>query len=195
MFQDLDSTLEALLSRELPRNLGDQRFSFAAPFTEFIENTPSFNLFLYDIRENLDLRSPAAEFRRQDEDAYAKIQPPARVDCSYLITYWPKLASSPAEEHRYLGEVMKVLLRFPCLPADILQGSLQQQTLPIKMVSLRPSQLQSVGEFWQAMGGKPKASLNCTITLAVSVQPEPEIMPPVERRDFDISPNLKNRLR
>ncbi|MBD2233309.1 DUF4255 domain-containing protein [Phormidium tenue] len=193
MLQDLDSTLETLLRRDLPRNLGDQRFSFATPFAEFIDNKPAFNLFLYDIRENLELRSNIGEIQPRGDLSAAKVRPDARVDCSYLITYWPKTASSPAEEHRYLGEVMKILLRYPYLPNEVLQGSLNPNSpeppkLPLKMISLRPSQLQSVGEFWQAMGGKPKASLNCTVTLAVPVHGEPETLPLVRSRDFQVLP-------
>jgi hypothetical protein len=40
-------------------------------------------------------------------------------------------------------------------------------------VTLQPGQLQSLGEFWQALGGKPKAALTYTVTIGVSaVAPE-----------------------
>ena len=35
------------------------------------------------------------------------------------------------------------------------------------MTTLQPGRLQSLGEFWQALGGKPKAALNYTVTFAV----------------------------
>jgi hypothetical protein len=35
-------------------------------------------------------------------------------------------------------------------------------------VTLQPGQLQSMGEFWQALGGKPKAALNYTVTIGVA---------------------------
>jgi len=39
--------------------------------------------------------------------------------------------------------------------------------LPVPIISLRSGQVQNLGEFWQAMGGKPKASIHCTVTIPV----------------------------
>jgi hypothetical protein len=91
------------------------------------------------------------------------------VDCSYLITAWPsEAAPNPAQdEHRLLGEVMIVLLRYPKLPGELLQGGLQNQELPLPTTVLQPGRLQSLGEFWQALGGKPKSALNYMVTIAV----------------------------
>lgn len=44
---------------------------------------------------------------------------------------------------------------------------------------LQPGRLQSVGEFWQALGGKPKAALNYTVTIGVFAHEPEEIGPPV----------------
>jgi hypothetical protein len=41
--------------------------------------------------------------------------------------------------------------------------------------SLQPGRLQSLGEFWQALGGKPKAALNYQITLSVEVDDTAEV--------------------
>jgi len=35
--------------------------------------------------------------------------------------------------------------------------------------------LQSLGEFWQALGGKPKAALNYQVTLSVDVAKPEEV--------------------
>ena len=85
---------------------------------------------------------------------------PIRVDCSYLITAWSSTTHPIADEHRLLGEVMKVLLRYRELPIDILQGELIGLAPPVRARVIRQGYLQSLGEFWQAMGGKPKASLH-----------------------------------
>jgi hypothetical protein len=66
-----------------------------------------------------------------------------------------------------LGEVMRVLLRFSTLPAEVLAPALRDQELPLPTTVLQPSYLQSVGEFWQALDGKPKAALNYRVTIAV----------------------------
>ena len=173
MIHDLDSTLRTLLKRELPPSLAGQvAISFDPPDDQFPPQSvilPAIDLFLYDVRENHDLRSNEWSVRRESSGTAQRSMPPVRVDCSYLITAWPsKGIHSPTEdEHRLLGEVLTVLLRYPRLPDDLLQGLLRDQELPLPTTALQPGHLQSLGEFWQALGGKPKAALNYTVTIAV----------------------------
>lgn len=176
MFQDLDDTLAALLRRELPLN--NVAISFAAPDNTFppIEVTPpAVDFFLYDIRENLELRSNEWTDVRQPDGSVSRQRPSTRIDCSYLITAWSNAANAVRDEHRLLGEVMRVLLRYRKLPTDILQGSLVGHEPPVRALVIREGFLHSLGEFWQAMGGKPKASLHYTLTLAVNVFPPEDL--------------------
>ena len=118
---------------------------------------------------------------RQGNGAATKRAPPIRVDCSYLVTAWPS-DSSPnptQDEHRLLSEVMKVLLRHATIPEAVLQGSLKDQDAPLPASSLQAGRLQSLGEFWQALGGKPKASLHYMVTVAVPAAEPVEAGPPV----------------
>lgn len=179
MINDLDETLTALLRRELPKELSRQvQISFATPDDQFPPQsvtTPAIDLFLYDIRENLELRSNEVYIERQSDGTAISTRAPVRVDFSYLITTWPsESVPDPAEdEHHLLGLVMQALLKHRFLPEDILQGSLKGQKPPLPTSSLQPGRLQSLGEFWQALGGKPKAALNYQVTLSVDVfQPE-----------------------
>lgn len=173
MLQDLDATLKVMLQHELPTPLNDQiAISFDTPDDQFPPASvtpPAIDLFLYDVRENRDLRSNEWSLQRESDGTAQRSMPLVRVDCSYLITAWPS-QSTPnraADEHRLLSEVMQVLLRFPKLPDYYLQGSLTAQELPLPTAVLQPGHLQSLGEFWQALGGKPKAALNYTVTIAM----------------------------
>lgn len=187
MLHDLDITLEELLKAELPPSLVGAgaatrvSISFATPDREFasqISQAPVINLFLYDVRENLELRSNEWVLDRQAGGTATRRRPPVRVDCSYAVTIW--VASSqpdPRTEHRLLGEVMKALLRHPIIPRSVLQGSMREQEMLPRGLTLRPTQLQSLGEFWQAMGGRPKPALNYTVTVAIPVYEEAETVP------------------
>ena len=190
MINDLDSTLEQLLKRELPSSLvGQISISFAAPDDKFPPQSvtlPAIDMFLYDVRENRELRSNEWIVERQSNGAVTQRRAPVRVDCSYLITAWPSDTSpNPAkDEHMLLGEVMMVLLRHPVIPAAVLQGSLTGQEPPLPAVTLLPGRLQSLGEFWQALGGKPKAALNYTVTIGVEPFKPEDIGPAVT--DFGV---------
>ena len=173
MIDDLDRTVEELLRRELSPGLVEQvGISFAAPDSEFPPSSvslPAVDLFLYDIRENLELRNTTWTIEHRDDGRAFRVRGMVRVDCSYLITAWASQGSNTRalDEHRLLSEVMKVLLRHPTLPEVLLQGSLKGQEPPLPSSTLQPGRLQSVSEFWQALGGKPKAALNYTVTIGV----------------------------
>ena len=93
MINDLDETLAALLRQGLPERLSKQiQISFAAPDDQFPPQSvtlPAIDLFLYDVRENLDLRSSEFYIERNSDGTGTKTWAPARVDFSYLITAWP----------------------------------------------------------------------------------------------------------
>lgn len=183
MFDDLDRTLNELLRRELPPTVVSQvAISFAPPDDRFPPSSvvlPAIDLFLYDIRENRELRDREWLVERRSDGTGVRRPPRVRVDCSYLVTAWPSNASgTPAlDEHRLLGEVMRALLRHPVIPGAALQGSLRGQEPPLPAVTLQQGQLQSLGEFWQALGGKPKAALNYTVTVGVDAFGEEETGP------------------
>ncbi len=193
MFQDLDDTLAVLLQRELP--LDNVAISFAAPDNTFppIEVTPpAIDFFLYDIRENLALRSNEWTDVRQPNGNVSRQRPSTRVDCSYLITAWSSASDAVRDEHRLLGEVLRVLLRYRRLPADVLQGSLAGHEPPVRALVIREGFLQSLGEFWQALGGKPKAALHYTLTLAVNVFPPEDMGPAVTEKVIQLKQGVSD---
>jgi hypothetical protein len=171
VFQDLNASLKALVDAEL--SLPGIAVSFATPDDSFPPadvQPPAAWFFLYDIRENTAMRSDLWETYEAAGEMVRK-RTPARVDCSYLITAWPsdKVLDPGEDEHRLLGEVLKVLLRYPHIPAGHLRGEFagQQPPLPTKIIA--ENQLRSLGEFWQAMGGRPKATLHYCVTVSVDV--------------------------
>lgn len=168
MLSDLDTSLKKLLVSEVSV-LAEERVYFDTPDDTFAPSTPAINFFLYDVRENRELRNN--EWQVERRNGVVTRQPPSvRVDCSFLITAW---AGDIASEHDLLGRVMKALLRHPTLPIQVLRGALARQSLPLPTTSLQPGKLQSMAEFWQALGGKPKAVLHYTVTIGVDAR-EPE---------------------
>ncbi len=180
MFQSLDQTIKIILEKGLPSAI---TISFATPDHQFPPSgvtLPAINLFLYDVRENRELRSTEWRTERHSDGTYIRKRPPVRVDCAYLVTAWPSSdVRNPAEdEHSMLAEVMKVLLRYPTIPHEALQGELRSQELPLPVLSLQAGRLQSPSEFWQAMG-KPKAALHFTVTIGVDADEPVAAAPPV----------------
>jgi len=187
MIADLDRTLkEMLITKAQDKDL-DIRFE--APDDQFAPNLPAVNLFLYDVRENVDLRSNEWQANRDLRGNITQTPPPVRVDCAYLITAW---AGDVESEHRLLSEIMRILLQHPSIPKELLQGDLANQSLPLPTVTLQSGHLQSMGEFWQALGGRPKAALHYTVTVSLDVfEPEEiETVPAVRETVIAIRPEL-----
>jgi hypothetical protein len=190
MIDDLDRTLDKLLRHELPSAIVDQvSISFATPDNEFPPPSvtlPAIDLFLYDIRENTELRNTQWNTERQLNGTATRTRSPIRVDCSYLITAWSSDSSNARafDEHRLLSETMRALLRNPTIPGVLLQGSLRGQEPPLPASTLQPGRLQNPAEFWTALRGKPKASLTYMVTIGVVIDGVIETEPPVLERTF-----------
>ena len=190
MIDDLDRTLDKLLRHELPPAIVDQvSISFATPDNDFPPPSvtlPAIDLFLYDIRENTELRNTQWNTERQLHGTATRTRLPVRVDCSYLITAWSSDSSNARafDEHRLLSETMRVLLRHPTIPEVLLQGSLRGQEPPLPASTLQPGRLPNPAEFWTALRGKPKASLSYMVTIGVLIDRVLETAPPVMERQL-----------
>ncbi len=197
MFDDLDRTIEQFLKNNLPTDLASRvAISFAAPDSEFPPSTvklPAIDLFLYDVRENLEMRgaewslgpvSHANPVFKSTPGTVMRKPPPVQVECSYIITAWTSetTAGHTFEEHRLLGETLKALLRRRAFPDDVLQGCLKDGGVTVwRTLALQPDYLR-MGEFWQAMGGTPRVAVNYQVTLSIDAREPTETALAGERK-------------
>lgn len=176
MIHDLSTTLHAILDdnslgARFPELLA-ANIAFDRPDDNFQPQAPAaLDLFLYDIRENVELRNNEPIVQRNGHQATIQ-PPPRRIDCSYLVTAWPT-GAPPLElrEHQLLGQALEVLAGYPTIPHIFLQGSLVDQEPPLPMITPQVDGLKSPADFWTAMGNRLRASFTVTITLSVSVLP------------------------
>lgn len=189
MIHDLSATLEAILvdptlGAEYPE-LAAATIVFARPDATFVPPQQSaVDLFLYEIKENLELRNNQPVVRRQNGLATVS-PPPRRIDCSYLVTAWPQDPVPPTlemQEHRLLGQALQVLGRYPTIPEQFVQGGLRPPVPPappapppvieppLPMLAPAVNGLKSVAEFWTAMGNQVRASFTVTATISMSIR-------------------------
>jgi Pvc16 N-terminal domain len=166
MIQDLDDTLKELLVKKMPIDLATIDIKFEMPDKDWetkLPARPTINLYLYDIRENHELRSNE-RFLARNGPTGTETNAPIRIDFAYLITAWTK---EIADEHRLLGNLLKTLLRYPVLPADVLKGEMTTQSLPLRGWVAQPERTPNAWDFWGAIDGRVKASLSYMVTVAV----------------------------
>jgi hypothetical protein len=165
MLADLDETLRVLLKRELGRHGFDGvDVAFDAPARDWSSQLsgPTVNLFLYDLRESHEFRP--TDWREDRSNGHREVRPPMIMECSYAVTAWTQAVQ---DEHRLLSQVLGVLFAFPHLPSDALAGRLAE-TAQRFAIEGRIGQPKSDGkaDFWSAVGGQYKASLDYVVTLA-----------------------------
>ncbi len=181
MFQDLDSTLKKILddtAMALPplapplNELLAADISFITPDKTFVtaDPKPAVNLFLYDVKENRELRDPSPIIEKSG-NGFKRRQPPLRLDCSYIVTAWSKLTNENqvVEEHRLLAQALLWLTRFPIIPARYLQGTLIDQLYPPQVWVAQIDPNKNAGEFWDALDVPPRAAFYLTVTIAMEL--------------------------
>jgi hypothetical protein len=170
---DLSATLKGVLhdpsfSGMFPE-LAAADIIFDRPSDTLAPAKSTVDLFLYDLRENLDYRlneSTSTRVGNQTITHPAKL----RLACSYLATAWPVGGVDLAlQEQRLLSEVLVVLSHYPTIPSTFLNGTLVGQDPPLPMVAMHPDALKNLAEFWSSLGSKLRASLTVTVTISVPI--------------------------
>jgi hypothetical protein len=167
MIKDLDDTIEGILIEDggFQRDVVDIRFE--TPNREWSAgiSRPTLNCYLFDIRENLELRQQGRQVEARDSHEAVRRQPALWFSFTYLITAWTRAVE---DEHHLLWQALLTLARFNALPSERLKGGLSQNGAPIYTAVARPdSVLKSPGEFWTALENQLKPSLSYTVTLRV----------------------------
>lgn len=184
VIHDVDESLRELIRRDVLNGAGVE-VSFDTPSKEWSarRNTPTLNLYLYDIHEDLQRRGVQYEdVRNGDGLVVERVMPPRRFKLSYLVTAWTQRAE---DEHRLLSAVLGCFMRSDALPADILQGALADAGVPVRCtVALPLPPERSISDVWSALGGELKASLDLVVTAPFPSGRYLPVGPPVTEEPF-----------
>jgi Pvc16 N-terminal domain/Carboxypeptidase regulatory-like domain len=167
MLADLDESLRTLLKRELAQHgFNGVEVAFDAPAREWSASvsSPTVNLFLYDLTEAVEYRP--IEWEPSDRNGGAiEVRPPLRIDASFSASAWTRAVE---DEHRLLSQVLAILYAYPTLPEDVLAGALADPASQRYPIRTRVAQARQDGnaDFWNAVGGQYKASVDYVVTLS-----------------------------
>ena len=175
VLHDVDESVRSFL-RLRCQITNDIEVSFDAPTRDWSarRNTPTVDVFLYDLRENLDRRQTLLEDHRDESGMVDRRVPPTRwFNCSYLITAWTQRAE---DEHRLLSSVLMGFLTDHTLPREVLAGALALSERAVYITIARPpGQDRSISDIWSAVGGELKPSLD--LVVVVPFEPLTESLP------------------
>jgi hypothetical protein len=168
MINDLDETIRQMILKKGVFAPDSVAVTFEQPTADWAAGLtrPTINCYLYDLRENLELRSAEWLVERDDKGTASKRPAPRRYDLSYLITVWTQ--NQVEDEHAILWRVLALLAGHPTLPGDACQGELKQQPYPILTQTAQPSMaIENMPDLWGVMENQLRPSINFVVTLAM----------------------------
>lgn len=181
MIDEVDKALRALIRQDaLPDS--DVEVVFDAPTKDWASrrNTPTVDVYLYDIREDLRRRERGMI---NDYDSHGRVVdrhlPPRYFKLSYLVTAWTQ---RPEDEHRLLSAILACFLRHDAVPAELLEGPLAELKLPFAItVGLPPPEDRGFADVWSALGGELKPSLDVVVATPIDTGQRRPVGPPVSQ--------------
>jgi hypothetical protein len=130
---------------------------------------PTVDFYLYSIQENTELRTSAPRIPTRGPNNTAILaKPEVRIDLSYNVTVF---ASEISDEHRLLSRVLWTLMRYPVLPADILQGTMAGHE--IQTSTANPNQaIIKASDYWSVIDTDLKASIDYKLITKLDLEDE-----------------------
>ena len=167
MIHELDEAIRRLFLTEGQFAPGSMAVSFDPPTPSWAAalTQPTLNCYLYDLHENLELRSAEWLIERDSNGQASKRLAPHRYDLCYLITAW--VPGQPADEHALLWRALAVLANHATLPNEVLQGEVARQPYPIPAQVAQPVPLPAVADLWRALGSPLRPAIHYTLTVAL----------------------------
>ena len=166
-------------------------FYFTVPDEDWLARVHSgnnlrLNIYLYEIRENREMRRAPWDVIELPNHTSVESHPPVYFDCHYLLSAWSpeedSEATSPVlSEHQVLAETLRVLLRNP----DVTPGTLGLGGGPVFQQShvyltvAPPETPRVLNDFWSTMKLPWRPAVQLIATAPLDLLQDTPPVPPV----------------
>jgi Pvc16 N-terminal domain len=176
---DADQSLANFLASSLPKGT---TVVFDTPSEEWAKSLkrPTLSCFLHRVVEDIERRAADWIDERGDNGRVAGRQPPVRhYQLHYQVSAW---ATSVADEHRLLGQVMEACLGGEVIPARHLAGNLDGEDEPVLVRLGMPvaDPGPQAHDVWSSLGVPLRASLELMLVAPLRPTLVTDIAPPAE---------------
>ena len=179
--EDAILKLNTALQTVLRAALTDEQIiiRFDLPQLEKPVTSMTVSVFLYQLTEDLELRE--GEPRQYSSTAKKYKVANVYLRCSYLITYWDpsdggESGQGPeSQQMKVISWITGALINNRELPGG---GSLFSRLMPSE-------HLNSLGNFWQALGNRPRLCLTYDATIRVPLNENIPVVEPVDTITID----------
>jgi Pvc16 N-terminal domain len=184
--QSLRSLIEAVVANTAAGD-GQASVAFAPPTPDWADaqNGPVVNLFLYDIREDLDGQSSdEVDIRDDDGKVIGRLPPPRKYQLSYLASAW---CGDAEAEHELLGAILATVPDDPGIPAEHLTGRLADQGLPVRIKVATPVAGANTWDLWSALGTPPRTAVDIVVTAPLVPGLRTDLAPPAVKFELGVT--------
>jgi hypothetical protein len=167
VIHEVDKALKIVVSTAAGAPEGLQ-INYEAPtkaWSEKIRGTPTINLCLYDLREDMKQRKVGQVPMRNENNRIIGWRPPPRIyKLSYIGTAW---ASDPESDHELLGWLLQVFAGMKQLPKTALTGSLAIWGLAAIEVAQPTADQRPTPQSLTALSGEVRPTLDIVVSAPV----------------------------
>lgn len=174
-----DRGTDRSLPAEIRRSLGRMIAEYGAisldeveirpepPIKEWIDllTRPAISLYIFAVRENLDLRGPGMRMVRGSTDAVRR-PPPRRIDLRFMVS---ALTTDIEDEDALLWRMLATLIKYAEWPAEIVPQSIRQLSFPVT-ARIEPDQEGGrLADVWSGLAARPRPALWYVVTVPLDL--------------------------
>lgn len=158
------------------------RFAVDIPGAPAAEERPLVYVCLYEVEEN----APARRMEKtlvasveQDGDLHEYYRfPSLPVTLRFVVTC---AGRTTEEEHRILGQVLRLIHDHPVLQGEVVKGDSVAPDEKIHLAVRSPGGIETQSRFWQAVGQRFRPSVVCQVSVNVDSERRDQVVRVKER--------------
>ena len=181
MINTVNKALTAYFAAHI--SIAESEIGFQKPKKDWMDGTatasiPKMSIYLFDIRENIELRSNEWQSENYNT-AIKRKKPDARIDLFYIITFYSTQESTEAKniekEHMWISETLSVVYNNAYIPKeyfyDDVSGEILSGIPKIPAIPIRPKFLGEDGglQIWSALDQYLMPVIYLQVTIPISL--------------------------
>jgi hypothetical protein len=162
MLEELDGSLRDFLRADVPLRADDVDIDFSMPDKEWSSrlSRSTVNLFLFDIRRSTS-RAVSGRSTRERDGVLERLHRTPMIRMRYMVTVW---TAEAADEHRVLGDVLRLLAVSGDIPERYLVGDLVELGQPVEL-AIGSEDGQRPTDLWSSLGVAARANIELMVTM------------------------------
>ncbi len=167
MLPELHESLRRLIYEQGRIDPLDVDIRFEAPRRDWVDRLmrPAINLYLFDMQENVKLRSGHMEARVVNGRAIRRA-PPRQIDLRYMVS---ALTTEITDEHLLIWRTLSTLMKYRELPEEFLPEALRGCSPAITTQIAQPDETIQLSQIWGGLNADPRPALCYVVTVPLDL--------------------------